>query len=239
MSRWIFLVILIIPALVYSQGDSFKKYRIDSLSDKLKKDSVHIYRFQKVRPYLSLDNRNSFIGGHPVNFKGFQAGIILHERHTLALGLYAMSQKSKRNVKTLDGPKAVERSISLNYLTLFYQYALIDKRYFEFDIPFEIGLGGYDIKFKDTLTGFTYRELKGGIIPFGAGLQPVIKPLKWVGISFLLGYRFVATNSAANFNGLYYSIGLNIDVRQIIRDINYYQFKKKRYRRKIKQILRE
>lgn len=238
MVRLFLLFTLLFSFCVHSQSDGFKQSQIDSLTLKLRKDSTHIYRFQKVRPYLSIDNRNSFINNQPVNFKGLQLGMILNERHTFALGVYRMSQKSKRSVVTKVGNLSVQRTLSLNYLTLFYQYALIEKRYFELGLPFEIGLGGYDIKFQDTLTGKIYKELKGGIIPIGVGIEPIVKPFKWVGISFLLGYRFVASNSVANFNGLYYSVGLNFDVRQIIRDINYYGFKKKRYKRNVKEILK-
>ncbi|MBA3664283.1 MAG: hypothetical protein H0W61_08760 [Bacteroidetes bacterium] len=233
------MLILIIPVMAISQINMARQKKTDSLLAKLKADSSHIYRFQKVRPYLSIDNRNSFINRQAVNFKGLQAGVILHEKHTLALGLYKMSQNSKRSVKTLDGVKTAERSVSLNYLTFFYQYAVIDKRYFELDIPLEIGIGGYDIKFQDTATGRIYKEIKGGIIPLGIGIQPVVKPLKWVGITFLCGYRFVASHTAVNFNGLYYSIGLTLDIRQIIRDINYRGFKKKRYHSKLRVILKE
>lgn len=230
----LFLLLTLAALGLYAQKENGPQ-KIDSLRARLRKDSAHIYRFQKLRPYLSLDNRNSWINHQPVNFKGLQAGVILHEKHTLALGLYAMSQKSKRSIRTKDGQQTVERSLSLNYLTLFYQYAVVDKRYFEFDLPFEIGLGGYDIQFRDTVTGHIYREVKGGIIPLGLGVQPVFKPFKWVGIPLLLGYRFVGSNSVANFNGWYYSIGVSLDLRQIVRDSRYY-FKKRRFKREVKKL---
>ncbi|MCW3077768.1 MAG: hypothetical protein JWO32_2377 [Bacteroidetes bacterium] len=239
MIRLALLFSILFSCWAQAQSGAIKENQIDSLTLKLRKDSAHIYRFQKVRPYLSIDNRNSFINNQPVNFKGLQVGVILHERHTLALGLYGMSQKSKRSVLTKDGNLAVERTLSLNYLTLFYKYSLIEKRYFELGLPFEIGLGGYDIKFQDTVNGKVYKELKGGIIPFGVGIEPIVKPFRWVGISFLLGYRFVASHSVANFNGMYYSVGLNFDVRQIIRDVNYYGFKKKRYKKNVRAILKQ
>ena len=55
------LLLLLNFTIVISQTDntykSAKQIKIDSLTQKFKKDSTHLYRFQKVRPYLSIDNR--------------------------------------------------------------------------------------------------------------------------------------------------------------------------------------
>jgi len=106
-------------------------------------------------------------------------------------------------------------------------------------LPLEIGLGGYDVKIQDSLTGKIFNDKKGGIIPIGIGVQPVYKPWKWVGVAFLLGYRIVLeNNSNQNFNGWYYSFGLTVDLRQIIRDTKYYLIKKKHYNRVVKRTLK-
>lgn len=56
----LFIIALTCQSFIYGQN-SLNQQRIDSLTTKFKKDSAHIYRFKKVRPYASLDNRNSFI----------------------------------------------------------------------------------------------------------------------------------------------------------------------------------
>jgi hypothetical protein len=236
---FLFTFSLVLLQFSFAQTNSLKQERIDSLTLQLKKDSTHIYRFQKLRPYLSLDNRNSYINNKPVNFKGIQVGVILHENHTVALGFYAMSQNSKRPVSTKEGTIPVKKTVLLNYLTLFYQYTLLDRKHFELDIPLEIGLGGFEVKLQDTITGKVFSDKKGNIVPLGIGIQPVYKPWSWIGIAFLFGYRVVSDpGSNQNFNGLYYSIGANIDIRQIIRNTKYYLVKKKRYKKQVKEILK-
>jgi len=130
MRLFLFIFSTLLCRVYFSQVDSLKQKEIipeshqtisreqhrtiDSLTVQLKKDSAHIYRFQKLRPYLSIDNRNSFINNKPVNFKGIQFGVILHENQILALGFYAMSQNSKKPVSTKEGTIPAKKTISLN-----------------------------------------------------------------------------------------------------------------------------
>ena len=37
----------------------------------------------------------------------------------------------------------------MNYLTLYYQYVIVDTRFFELDVPLEVGLGNYVYNLKD------------------------------------------------------------------------------------------
>ncbi len=211
---------------------------IDSLSTKLQKDSLHLYRFQTVRPYLHIDNRKSRINKTPVNIRGIQVGIRLYERSTTGLGFYALSQNSRKPINTIDGTVSAKRSLAMNYFTFFYSYSFISTKNFELNLPVEIGLGKYRLTFSDSLSGVVYREEAGRIIPLGLGLQVILKPTRWIGFSLLLGYRAVAEKSLTqNFNGIYSSIGLTFDIRQIYRDTRYWGFTRRHYRKQVKAIL--
>lgn len=221
--------------------DSIKQRRIDSLITKLHNDSAHIYRFRKVRPFFSLDNRNSFIKDAPVNVQGIQIGVILKERHTLGFGYYTIRTSAKQNVTTKNEKNiSANRTLSLNYLTLFYQYAFIDKRYFELDLPLELGLGGYDVKLTDPATQRTIVDKKGGTIIIGGGVGITIKPLKWFGITGSAGYRNALDNNPnVNFSGFFYSYGVWVGLGRIYRDVRYCGIKRKKCRRHIHYILNE
>jgi hypothetical protein len=222
-----------------AQTDPLKGVKLDSLKQKLKADSVWTYRFKKFRPFFSLDNRKSFIRNSPVDFKGLQAGVIYKERHTVGLGIYRILQQTQRPVRTKDNTNRIlSQRLTLNYLTLFYQYALIDKRYFEIDIPVEMGLGNATISMVDSLTQKELHRDEIPIIPLGISLQLVIKPFKWVGMSTMGGYRYVnQKDDRLNFSGWYYSFGLWVDVRQIYRDIKFYGFIKKKYKREVAKLV--
>ena len=218
---------------------SLKQHKIDSLTIKLKKDSAHIFRFKNLRPFAAIDNRNSFIKDAPVNVNGFQLGAIIKEKHTVGFGIYALQNSSKQNITSLNEKNiAAKRTLNLNYITLFYQYVIIDKRYFELDLPLEVGLGGYRIKLEDTITHKIIADHKGGTILTSGGVNIILKPVRWVGISGTAGYRIALDkNPNINFSGAYYSYGVWVDIRQIYRDIRFYGFTRKKYRRHVKDVL--
>lgn len=231
----LFFFYLAYPGFVYGQN-SIQHHRIDSLTTKFKIDSAHIYRFKKVRPYASLDNRNSFIKDAAVNVKGFQLGTILREKHTLGFGLYSLQNSSKQKFTTKNEKNIIaKRNLTLNYLTLFYQYVIIDTRFFELDVPLEVGLGGYHISLEDTLAHKIITDKRGGVYLTAGGVDIILKPVKWIGLSGSAGYRLALDkNPNINFSGAYYSIGLWVDLRQIYRDTRFYGFTRKKYRRQLK-----
>jgi hypothetical protein len=232
---------LFILCSLFSLGqDSIQKHKIDSLTFKLKKDSAHIYRFKIIRPFIAIDNRNSFIKDGPVNVRGFQFGIIIKERHTVGRGIYSLQDNSKQNLTSLDENSIpLKRTLNLNYMTLFYQYSIIDKRFFKLALPLEIGTGTYRIKLIDDIHDKVVSEKTGNTTLTSAGADIVIKPFKWVGITASAGYRLALDNNPnVNFSGAYYSYGLWVDLRQIYRDVRFYGIIRKKYRRNIKTVLK-
>ncbi len=239
------ITICIILSLVFVEvgfgQDSIKQHKIDSLKAKLHADSAHIYRFRKVRPFFSLDNRNSFIKDAPVNVQGLQLGIILKEKHTLGFGFYTLQANAKQNFTTKNEKYiAVNRTLRLSYLTAFYQYAFVDTRYFELDLPLELGLGGYDVKLTDAVTNKLILDKKGGTIIIGGGVGITIKPFKWFGITGSAGYRNALDNNPnVNFSGFFYSYGIWVGLGRIYRDVRYCGIKRKKCRKHIHYILNE
>ena len=239
--RFFFTLVVLYIGLqpVFSQRDSIRQARFDSLNAELKADSAHTFRFKKFRPYANLDNRSSFIHDKPVNVNGLQLGLIYNERHVFCLGFYTITEGSKkpRKISNDNAHANAQGALSLRYATLAYQFALLDKRFFEVDLPFELGLGSYNLKVQDLDTKTIYKDKTAHMVPLGAGAQLVLKPVRWVGFSTMVGYRYVAQKDEnLNFNGWYYSLGVWIDVRQIYRDIKYYGFIKKKYKKAKKAI---
>jgi hypothetical protein len=211
----------------------------DSLTAQLKADSAHIYRPQKYRPYINLDQRNSFIRKQSININGLQLGVLINDRHVFGLGGYVITSSSKSQVKTkTDKNISVNSNLNMDYGTFFYQYTIIDKRFWELDIQSELGLGIYDYKFNDVNTNKQLAERKAGFLVGGIGPLLAFKPTKWLGIIGMVGYRFTSEkNTNLSFNGFYYSYGAWFDVRQIIRDYKYILVKKRKYKKQIAQLL--
>lgn len=230
------IICLFITISLHGQNSS-QQHRIDSLTAKFKRDSTYIYRFKKVRPFAAIDNRNSFSKDRP-NVKGFQLGVILKEKHTVGFGIYNLQDKSKYDATTkTDNNIPIKRNLTLNYMTVFYQYVIIDRRFFELDLPLEVGLGSYRMTIEDTLSHKVISEKRGGVSVTSGGVNLIFKPIKWVGISGTVGYRLALDrNPNINFSGAYYSVGLWVDLRQIYRDTRFYGFTRKKYRRQLKAL---
>ena len=222
----------------FSQNDSVKKRKIDSLTIKFKADSARIFKFNRYRPYANIDNRNSFIKNRPVNFQGGQIGFIFKEYHVFGLGYYTMTPNAQRASRRFNDSRTIDRYLLLDYATVFYQYVMLDKRFLEIDVPFEIGLGKFKNKQVDADNGTIILNQSGVIVPTGAGLQFVLKPFRWIGLSATGGYRLVLDkNVNVDFNGLYYSFGLWLDVRQTYREIKFYGYTRKDYRHALHDIM--
>lgn len=239
----IFIIIFLIFCFkVFSQNDSLsinkKQFLKDSLSKKFKKDSLHLYRFLKVRPYLDLDNRNTIIRDFRVNVRGFLAGIVLYEKHAIGVGYYRINHKSTdRIIKTIINSEEAFVTTRINYFTLFYYYILIDKKYFQINIPLEGGFGNYDINSFSKTSNELLQQNIGKLLLVGSGLTLVVRPIKHIGLSSKIGYRLVSDETSnLNFNGLYYSLGVWLNIKQLYRDVRFYGVMRPKFKKRIRHL---
>lgn len=233
MSKYIFRVFLVFPFLLNSQTNPSKQKLIDSLTLQLKQDSIEIYSFKKIRPYLNYHERNSIENPKTINFFGPQMGVVLFENHILGFGWYHSSPNTKKPNEVTDENNVVTREINIKYLTFFYQYILVRKRFIELHFPFEIGRGLLHSAYRDN-NNELYKTTTNYFTIAGAGTQVILKPVKWIGLSLNLGYR-LATESI--INGSYYSVGVWIGFKPVMTDVTYYLIKRKKYRREIKKLI--
>ena len=213
-----------------------KAFKLDSLRNKFIKDSTWIFRPKKVFPLLASDQRNSYINGKPVNIWGIKAGVTLYDRHNVGLGGYSVTNSTSRYVARID--KTINQKTQLQYLTAFYEYSFIERRWWEVGVPVEIGGGVYNITSTDAATGKILPTRKGTLIPLGTALDVYFKPTRWFAINVMGGYRFVISdNSRLNFNGWFYSFGGAVYVRQILQDLRFFN-KKRIYKKELEIVNR-
>lgn len=219
---------------LHAQNDALRKQqRIDSLSTKLYNDSLHTYRYKKVRPYGNIDNRNSFLKNRTSNFNGYQLGVIFDEYHTFGLGFYQLNRVTRLNAPVKRGYELR----NLRYTTVFYEFMLVNKKYFEMDLPFEIGYGRYRALFTDSSAAIFSQPVTPSFLPLAGGVKFIGKPVRWFGLSLMVGYRYIfQEESILELNNLYFPLGVWVDLRQIYRDIKFYGFQRKRYRRAVRFI---
>lgn len=234
------LLFVLVQFTFFAQNLSDKQTRQrDSLKAQLKADSLHIFRFQKYRPYFNIDQRNSFIRNAPINVLGLQLGVLIKEKHVVGLGGYAITATSRQKIRTkTDKNAAANRTLQLQYATAFYQYVAIDRRYFELDLQAELGGGQFNANYYDVTTGHLLFNRHGNMMVTGIGPIIAVKPFRWVGLQGMAGYRFTfEKNTNLNFSGAYYGYGLWLDIRQIIRDVKYNMVKKRKYKKELSRLL--
>jgi len=230
-----FILLACTIQISFAQPERSKKEKTDSLTKHLMEDSARIYRPRLAKPYLRLENRYSFINKKPVNLVGFLAGATFLEKHVVCAGYYILNRNVQKSIELIDENNIITREyVTLNYFVFSYQYVLFNKRFLQINIPVEIGYGIYDTHTTDSYDVFI-KKSNGSIVPISTGLQFIFKPIKWIGISCVGGYRHAVQekNISLNFTGFYYSFGIWVDARHITR-WGRYQVKKTKYRRDLK-----
>ncbi len=221
--------------------------RGDSLKEKFLSDSVHIYKSQKYSFLFALDSRNSFINSGmkiPVNVKGFMAGMVINQRHSLAIGFYGVSNFLKSEPISNESNQKMNINLKMGYATIFYEYLFIDTKRWQIGIPIEIGSGSFQ-RFATTTDSLhkpipTYTDTASkSITLFSAGLDITFVVHKWLGLNAMGGYRLVGQRepSGINFNGVFYSVGFQLYMGQIYKDYKFRKIKR-RYLKNIKTTIK-
>jgi hypothetical protein len=195
------------------------------------KDSLTITKVKLVRPQLKFDNRQTFYGGQALAITGFDAGFLLNEKLRLTLGYYNMNN-SLNNRAFVRNDTAFGTLIHLEYGSINTELIYKDERFFSLGMPLEVGAGINAFRDKNITTGEILRTTSGTMLFVNFGLSATFKPMRFLGLKAMVGYRKMAFNQVKefSFDGFFSSIGLNVDVHGIVSNIKMYRLMK-RYRR--------
>jgi hypothetical protein len=204
-----------------------------SMSQKLSKaqfteDSLKIMRPKLVRPQFKFDNRLTWYEGQTLVINGLDAGVLLKDKLRFTLGYYSLNDDLNAFKETIDSID-VGRLIKINYGSLNCEFIYKDARFFSLGMPLEIGVGQNELKYKNFETDEIYKKEKGFLAIAYFGLSATFKPIRWIGLKGIVGYRKSIFNQVKDFNfdGLFTSLGLNIDFREIVKDVQMFNLKKK------------
>ncbi|GAB3989160.1 hypothetical protein GCM10028807_13460 [Spirosoma daeguense] len=199
---------LIASTLLVSNGDTLTKA-----------DSIRLKR-PKITPAFNLDFRDSFLEQQHVNVWGVNAGIEFgHKRHQITLGYYWISYATY--LRLIDWRRAASRRINLDYYTrtdmwfmsLLYWFNITNNQRWKVSIPVEVGGGvAYAIPLNLRQDMQVDRTRQDFFVPLQIGAYGQWRATRWFGLSAQIGYRLSVFQTAINqnFNGSYYSIGVNI-----------------------------
>lgn len=185
---------------------------------------------------LNWDARNTFIKDKRVNIFGVNTGIVFgKKRNQITVGYYWMNFNSYQ--KLLNFRKNNSKLINLDYytktdlyfLSLMYWKNFIETRRWRVSMPVEVGMGATKNQGADLLTDLQIWKRKDFFLPVQTGLYVKWKATRWVGISVQGGYRYalIAQHIQENYDGFYYSYGLELQP-EFFKDIYNWAFRRKK-----------
>lgn len=193
------------------------------------KDSTYIVRVKLVRPQLRADNRNIFFKKQTLALGGFDAGVLLKDKLRVTLGYYKLNENlSTYNEAEMDNEQ-FDRKLKMNYGALNTEFIYMNTRFFSLGMPLEFGFGQNVIQYKTSADATTFEQKKGFVLSTDFGLSGTFKPIRWIGIRGVVGYHRNVINQIEGFrfDGVFTSVGLNVDIREISKDVQMYRLKKK------------
>ena len=209
-----------------------------------KTDSIvpHKKLIWSIKPSFDFDQRFSFILNKPVNIWGERAGLLINESFKTGIGVYFLSNSLKFNKVDQNGNPFYFAHRDVYFGTYYIEPFLIRKEYWELSVPFEIGFGESFFKVYNGNNIFLGEDDKF-FFPAGVGLSGSVKfpavrgfkPLRWIGINGLIGYRYsiLQNEFKTDYDGMFWSISSTFFLDRIYDD--YINWRKKRKDRKAKE----
>jgi len=200
-------------------------------------DSIKIYVLKSWRPQFKFDTRTTLFEKQQLNMYGYDAGILIKNKLRITLGYYRIDDNLPKDQLINDIQTKQNLRMHMGSVNLELNY--IRKRFFSLGFPLEIGVGSYRLKnFSADSPFYEVGRMNGYIAFSNFGLSGTFTPIRWLGLKGMVGYRkmVAATHKEFDFNGVFSSIALSIDVQEIIKDIKMYRLKKHYYGKRFKKL---
>lgn len=194
-------------------------------------DSTNIVKPKLVRPQFRFDNRLIFTKNGSLRISGADAGVLLKNKLRVTLGYYSLSEQPKSLTKTINSIE-YQGQYKSSYGALNMEFIYKDKRFFSLGMPLEFGMGINSLNYTSEINNLETGNKSGFIAMSYFGISGTFKPIRWIGLKGAFGYKKTLYNQVKNstFDGIYTSLGLAIDFKEIIMDYKMLKLKK-RYRK--------
>lgn len=231
-SKYFFAITaLLLPFMALSQKQKSKEPK--PVQKKMTKrqftnDSIEIMKLKNIRPQLRVDNRMTYHKGQILNLNGIDAGVLLKDKLRITLGYYYLRDDLTAYKTIIDGEE-VTRNIQLNYGSINTEFIYLNTRFLSLGMPLDFGFGRNQVQFRNVITGELFEKQKGFVFLTDFGLSAIVKPIRAIGIRGAVGYRKLILNPVRNFNfnGFFTSLGISVDVFEIIKDVRMFNLKRK------------
>ncbi len=200
----------------------------DTLVNNFYNDSINITRTKLIRPQFKFDNRVAFHGTQGLQINGFDLGVLLDNKLRFTVGYYTMYGRLKEFDVQNDGQEFT-KEIQMNYGSVNTELIYKNWRFVSLGMPLEVAAGVNTFRDKNLTTGDVYSTKTNGLLFINFGVAGTFKPMRFLGLKVIAGYRKQVYNQVKDFNfdGFFTSIGLNIDIQEFTRDVKMFRLMKK------------
>lgn len=191
-------------------------------------DSARIVKPKLVIPQFRFDNRLTLLNRQKISITGIDVGVLLKNKLRVTLGYYRVADNItslQKNVNNIE----YTGQYTLNYGALNLEFIYKNTRFFSLGMPIEFGFGSNTLNYKSEIYNLQIDKQTGFISMAYFGISGTFKPIRWIGLKVAFGYRKTIYNQINNlaFDGIYTSIGLAIDFREIITDGKMFNLRRK------------
>jgi hypothetical protein len=178
-----------------------------------------------------------------VNIWGLRLGLLFPKHkfnYKIGAGYYFFTQNTSGLHLSTHRTDCIEcyANRSLNFGTVYFEPFLYRRNLWELSIPIEFGYGKAQEHYYNKITELNRFSQNGSIFPAGVGLSfsfklpPIrhVRGLRWFGLNFLAGYREILVQDIVrqDYNGIFYSIGLNFFFDRFTDDVRTWRAKKQK-----------
>src|SRR5262249_37535676 len=155
------------------------------------------------------DTRTTIFEKQQLNIYGYDAGVLVNNKLRLGLGYYRIEDDLPEEETVNDISTTVNAKI--HYGSVNTELVYFDRRFVSFGFPFELGVGNYRITNTIPDSATVVSSMKGYMAFSNFGLSGTFKPIRWIGLKGMVGYRKTIYTSSDDFdfNGLYTSVGIS------------------------------
>lgn len=167
----------------------------------------------KPKIIVGFDSRRSFISSRDVSIFGVRAGFDLAPKVRMGFGLYGLSTPFYRNFITYNDSTCldtIQGRLQFGYMSVFWEYVLLQNRRWEFSAPIHIGIGASEFRGVD--------QTRNPVGVTEVSIQGQYKILTWFGLGAGVGYRVLMPRNQAvteNFNAPLYAIRMKLFIGEL------------------------
>ena len=154
-------------------------------------------------------------------------GAIFKEKLRVTLGYYSLSDELSDYDNT--HKMYYDRHLKLQYGSINTEFIYLNKRFVSLGLPLEFGFGRNQLRYRTSVNDINYNTVRGFVSLVDVGLSGTFKPIRWVGIRGVVGYRKTIVNKIEGFrfDGVFISFGVAVNLWEISKDVRMFQLKKK------------